>query len=831
MASFPTTTNSDLPRVEGNQKRIILLCDGTGNSCSRRNERATNVKRFLDIITPTFKGERSTCTDATHEKDTITKRCRVCKTVPFVGQQVVYYQSGVGTGTDMGDLSLNYSKGTGSGINDNILDAYCWLATNYTYGDEIFIFGFSRGAFTARVVANLVVQLGLFHKNRMYMLQKAWAQYTKNDANWDYFKTQLWEKHYQFTRPVSIRVLGVWDTVGAVGMPDYMPAWANSQQFHQSNVLNGIDFVFHALALDEYRRTFGPTMFYLPDVKKKREYRNMRTGMVESFGDTHTFLKQCWFAGAHSNVRGSYPSEHIADVSLAWMIDQCCIYGHLLSFDTTALYLIVERHHNPSRNISNLYKDAPTTYRGWGAGPIYNSFNSSSESKLGVGFITYQYRAPGIYPPSKHPGPTGIWTPKPADQITWKDYEDSVSGKVWNTVYDASSIVGTYLGWGIKKVKQVFSDQEVQEREEREYNRKFAQIQDNSATAVLAQPLREEPTDKEYVPPYGRQYCERNECCHPARRGRYLRVPLQIPKQDGTAMTVQFPLFESERRFATCETMHGTVFARYKRVADINNCVDEKERQINLHEALYRECSTKPLGIWEWDPAALFPFKWEEGEQGRPMEGGFPAKYGRYRREEIFPGGPVIWTGKCPFSKLYFEMLEEPDSHYAALGDLKETRVLNNLCRTETDQRYWSLRRLQVDDMMLRLNNKGIGGKKNELHMPLFQQNEPRLRRRSSTGTLEAHPVQSDSPLTPPPSRSWKEESLTDEQLEERYMDSLYLEDDFDVKHEETLRKARFERWNEIKSCKEKFDRYKSSLNFSRSIEGEYRRIYEKACV
>lgn len=134
------------------------------------------------------------------------------------------------------------TEGTGSGINDNILDAYCWLASNYEIGDEIFIFGFSRGAFTARVVANLVIQIGLFWKNRMYMLHKAWAQYSKDDegVNWKYFKEQLWSKHFQFTRPVSIRVLGVWDTVGSVGIPDYMPAWMSSQKFHQSNVLNGL---------------------------------------------------------------------------------------------------------------------------------------------------------------------------------------------------------------------------------------------------------------------------------------------------------------------------------------------------------------------------------------------------------------------------------------------------------------------------------------------------------------------------------------------------------------------------------------------------------------
>ncbi|RPA71687.1 hypothetical protein BJ508DRAFT_87839 [Ascobolus immersus RN42] len=286
--SSPSTTSNPLIFFAMScPKRIILLCDGTGNSASRSHDRSTNVKRLTDLLAQTYKGVRSKCRDPTHPKDTNTRLCtKSCPTETFTGQQVLYYQSGVGTSKDMGELSVGYSQGTGSGINDNILDAYCWLANNYRDGDEIFIFGFSRGAFTARVVANLVIQLGLFWRNRMYMLPLAWAQYSKKDhANWEYFKTQLWSKHYFFTRPVSIRVLGVWDTVGAVGTPDYMPEWMNSQKFHQSNVLNGIDYVFHVLALDEYRRTFGPTLFYLPDQDEKnaRYYKNRKTGELEKF--------------------------------------------------------------------------------------------------------------------------------------------------------------------------------------------------------------------------------------------------------------------------------------------------------------------------------------------------------------------------------------------------------------------------------------------------------------------------------------------------------------------------------------------------------------------
>src|SRR5690606_5787564 len=105
-SSVKNTTYKSIPR--GEQKRIILLCDGTGNSASRRDERSTNVKRLLDLISPTFVGEKSLCQQPLHPKDPTLKRCRECGTQEFIGQQVVYYQSGVGTSKDMSDWSVTF---------------------------------------------------------------------------------------------------------------------------------------------------------------------------------------------------------------------------------------------------------------------------------------------------------------------------------------------------------------------------------------------------------------------------------------------------------------------------------------------------------------------------------------------------------------------------------------------------------------------------------------------------------------------------------------------------------------------------------------------------
>src|SRR5690606_19180962 len=131
-----------------------------------------------------------------------------------------------------------------------------------------------------------------------------------------------------------------------------------------------------------------------------------------------------------------------------------------------------------------------------------------------------------------------------------------------------------------------------------------------------------------------------------------------------------------------------------------------------------------PLSILDWNPAALFPFLWEENEPDRPKRPTHGVDYTRYRREEIFEGGPAIWTGKCPadpHKKLYFEMFEEPDSLYPAFNELRgedRSRIsaFDAICNhesnrlkpgTETDQLYWSVKRLLVDDLMLKLNRDG----------------------------------------------------------------------------------------------------------------------------
>lgn len=200
-------------------RRIIVACDATDQS-STWGEAAvsTNVNRF--------------CHALSSEGDV---------------DQIVYYQSGVGTGllgrifqAIAGELlplsgprrrlSLELGK-VGQGFDDNVLDAYQFLATNYRSGDEIFLFGFSRGAFTARVLASFILHIGLLHKSHSSELQRAYNAFLEGPDVFSKFRDGLIGHRVVKTRIVDIKVVGCWDTVGSVGFLDYWFPRGGKQAF------------------------------------------------------------------------------------------------------------------------------------------------------------------------------------------------------------------------------------------------------------------------------------------------------------------------------------------------------------------------------------------------------------------------------------------------------------------------------------------------------------------------------------------------------------------------------------------------------------------------
>lgn len=238
------------------------------------------------------------------------------------GQQLAYYDPGVGTlsyDNELIPLKRRIRKGlalaTGAGMEDNVTEAYSFLMENYEDGDQIFLFGFSRGAYTVRVLAGLIHNMGILRKGCQNMITYAW------DADRLSFdkkkKAAIYEFKANFSRDAQIKFLGIWDTVSSVGLLTGRTNYPNT--FTNDDVL----IVRHAMAIDEPRR------FYRQNLFKK-------TSNVQD-------IKQVWFAGAHSDVGGSYPlnESELAQVTLEWMIREAHNKG--LLFDKLKIAQVIPK--------------------------------------------------------------------------------------------------------------------------------------------------------------------------------------------------------------------------------------------------------------------------------------------------------------------------------------------------------------------------------------------------------------------------------------------------------------------------------------------------------
>ena len=219
--------------VSGRPRRLILCCDGTWNRADAGSS-ATNVVRMVR------------CISASAEDGT---------------PQIVRYHAGVGTGNIL-DKVLGGSFGVGLG--SNLRDAYAFLVNNYLPGDEIFLFGFSRGAYTARCLAGLIGVLGMLHPREMGRFAEAWRWYQLPGAERD--PKALDQCFPLRERDVPIRCIGVWDTVGALGVPTnrltkYWQPCAATYRFYNSTLGNHVKYAFHALAIDERRGPFQPVLW------------------------------------------------------------------------------------------------------------------------------------------------------------------------------------------------------------------------------------------------------------------------------------------------------------------------------------------------------------------------------------------------------------------------------------------------------------------------------------------------------------------------------------------------------------------------------------------
>lgn len=270
-------------------KRIILCFDGTWNepeTLSNDRVNPTNVLKLVRAINP--------CDDTGCE-------------------QVVFYETGVGTG-GLGKLGKLVGGATGYGIAANIQAAYRFLANNYNEDDDVFVFGFSRGAYAARSMIGMIDCVGLLKKVDMEFVSQAYAYYRtrpdqRSSSRHRSLITQLLD-----SRQPDIKFMGVWDTVGALGAPTPFlgkitkSLWVG---FNDTSLSTRVEHACQALAIDERRGPFQPALW-------KKD-------------NGHTRVQQVWFAGVHSNVGGGYPDSGLSDVAMEWMLNQASECGLTLN--------------------------------------------------------------------------------------------------------------------------------------------------------------------------------------------------------------------------------------------------------------------------------------------------------------------------------------------------------------------------------------------------------------------------------------------------------------------------------------------------------------------
>ncbi|MGR8932226.1 MAG: DUF2235 domain-containing protein, partial [Gammaproteobacteria bacterium] len=310
--------------MKNKNKNIVLCSDGTGNKGGYGAD--TNVYKTYKAVDVT--------SAAVH--------------------QFTFYDQGVGT--DKSDTSKNkyttaLSGALGLGFRTNVLHLYHFLARCYNPGDTIFLFGFSRGAATVRAFAGFVNACGLVDRRHPDVntngefdslkfkkkVDEAFELYYNKDSKGRQAFKGKYAVHDEVSAPngdLKIKFIGVWDTVSALGFSkdfswfvslplvcldkvlDHMPCFSIpilnwkfylAHHFYDYELNNSIENAYHALSIDDERRTFEPKVWN-----------------EQGFGN---YVEQVWFAGVHSNVGGGYPRTGMSDVALQWMWAKAAKHG------------------------------------------------------------------------------------------------------------------------------------------------------------------------------------------------------------------------------------------------------------------------------------------------------------------------------------------------------------------------------------------------------------------------------------------------------------------------------------------------------------------------
>ena len=258
-------------------KNIVICCDGTGNEYGRNN---TNV---VDTYVLVEKDER----------------------------QIAWYDPGIGTGgweyhEEDGSLRAMADQATGHGLQKNVEDAYRYLMDSYEDGDLVYLFGFSRGAFTVRSLTGMLHKCGLLDEGHRNLVEYATKIY--NTADNEHVARGFREA---FGRRCPVHFIGVWDTVESLVLHA-------GKRFHDAKLNPDVGYAYHALAIDEMRRDFAPFPWDEASVA----------------GDQT--VEQVWFAGCHSDVGGWFDERGLCHIALHWMLRKAFECGLRVNEDELA---------------------------------------------------------------------------------------------------------------------------------------------------------------------------------------------------------------------------------------------------------------------------------------------------------------------------------------------------------------------------------------------------------------------------------------------------------------------------------------------------------------
>jgi len=268
------------------------------------------------------------CTDGTWDKPSDTKDgesldsnvCLLFNGIKDVAEdgtkQLKAYDTGVGSSYGWRDKLLGGTMG--QGLDRKIMEMYGFLMLNYQpatppqKSDEIYLFGFSRGAYTARSLAGFIRCCGILKPENLHLIETAFGlyrdrnKYTSPDSD----AMVSFRRNYSTEDVTRIHLLGVWDTVGSLGLPLTFFKLYNSEKykFHDVTLSSTVNYAYHAVAIDERRKLFEPTL-WVPSAK-------VLSGEVKQISE------QRWFPGVHCNVGGGYKDRGLSNGPLHWMVEK-----------------------------------------------------------------------------------------------------------------------------------------------------------------------------------------------------------------------------------------------------------------------------------------------------------------------------------------------------------------------------------------------------------------------------------------------------------------------------------------------------------------------------